>query len=112
MPNEKDGGPAFPRPTVGSDGAGTVDFGAEGMSPAGRPLPWRGAGTVDFGAEGMSLRDWYAGQALAAVIATTSAGQHRPGQGCADASTIEEKMAFDAYRIADAMLRAREGEAS
>jgi hypothetical protein len=38
-----DGGPAFPRPMVGSDVVGLVDAGAQGMS----------------------LRDWFAGQVLA-----------------------------------------------
>lgn len=41
-----DGGPAFSRPCVGSDQAGTVDFGAEGMS----------------------LRDYFAAKAMAAIL--------------------------------------------
>lgn len=56
----------------------------------------------------MTLRDWFAGQALAAIIAVTSAGQHQPekkhGKGVVDS------MALEAYAMADAMLAAREVE--
>lgn len=45
--------------------------------------------------QGISLRDWFAGQALAAI---------------ADNDEIREAIAFDAYALADAMMaeRARE----
>lgn len=46
QPKQNDGGPAFSRPCVGSDQAGTVDFGAEGMS----------------------LRDYFAAKAMAAML--------------------------------------------
>jgi hypothetical protein len=56
--------------------------------------------------DGMSLRDWFAGQALPAVIAATSAGQHHlqvePEQ------TAERALADAAYKLADAMLAARQ----
>ena len=45
---------------------------------------------------GMSLRDWFAGQALAGGISGDNSEDY----------TIDE-MAFDAYRIADAMIAAR-----
>jgi len=58
--------------------------------------------------DGMSLRDWFAGQAIGAIIAATSAGQHYPGAGRDDDRPIQDKMAADAYRIADALATARE----
>jgi hypothetical protein len=56
--------------------------------------------------DGMSLRDWFAGQALPAVIAATSAGQHQPH--VEPGQTQEQAMAVDAYALADAMLAARQ----
>jgi len=58
---------------------------------------------------GMTLRDWFAGQAIAAIITVTSAGQHHPGRSKPDASTLEG-MALDAYELADAMLATRQQE--
>ena len=56
-------------------------------------------GQVEFGTRGMSLRDWFAGQALIAI----------PHIGCG--SDLEpEQIAHDAYKIADAMLKARGGQ--
>ena len=55
---------------------------------------------------GMSLRDWFAGQALASVIIVTSAGQHRPEMREGE-THIRLAMARDAYDMADAMLAAR-----
>ena len=63
----------------------------------------------EFHQTGMTLRDWFAGQALPAIIAATSAGQHDPsakhGKG------VVGSMAADAYEIADAMITARKGGA-
>jgi len=56
--------------------------------------------------DGMTLRDWFAGQALPAIISATSAGQHQPlmpGNGV----TLIQAMARDAYDLADAMLAER-----
>lgn len=50
---------------------------------------------------GMSLRDWFAGQTITACFA--SAQYQR-------AATSVDKMASECYRMADAMLRAREGK--
>ena len=78
----KDGGPAFPL-----DNWDTIKW------PAGTP--------ADFGV-GMTLRDWFAGQALAAVIR-----QCNPlGQGGGE--TIRDMFARRSYEAADAMLAARE----
>ena len=77
-----DGGPAFPR---------TVQ---------------RWNDSLDHSVQGMSLRDWFAGQALPAVIAATSAGQHMPATRDSD-THIAFAITRDAYFIADAMLAAR-----
>lgn len=62
-----------------------------------------------YNERGMTLRDWFAGQALPAIVTATSAGQHDPsakhGKG------VVGSMAADAYEIADAMLAARKGDA-
>lgn len=56
---------------------------------------------------GMDLRDWFAGRAIGAIIAATSAGQHQAGNGYNDDRPIYDRLASDAYRIADAMLAER-----
>lgn len=57
---------------------------------------------------GMSLRDWFAGKALPAIIAATSHGVHDAGWGvCGPESTVEQRMAYDAYAMADAMIAER-----
>ncbi len=53
----------------------------------------------DNGYDGMSLRDWFAGQALAGILANTA----RLG--------IIEEAASTAYAYADAMLAARQSDA-
>ena len=54
--------------------------------------------------EGMTLRDWFAGQALNAIVTATSNGQHHPAR---DGRSLVEGMTHDAYELADAMLSAR-----
>lgn len=54
--------------------------------------------------EGMTLRDYFAGQALAAVYTRCDASPH------AEVRTAEA-VAKCAYNVADAMLAAREGGA-
>lgn len=73
----EDGGPAFPgdMPTVQLDG---------------NKLPF---------APGMSLRDWFAGQALAGVF------RHDGWLNTFDGD--QEELASRAYAVADAMLKAR-----
>ena len=71
MSETNDGGPAFARP--GSE--------------------------ASYSQEGMSLRDWFAGQALAGLMAHPTAEFTAKGG------------AAIAYEFADAMLRAREGGA-
>lgn len=52
--------------------------------------------------DGMSLRDWFAGQALAGLIAHEGLG----------AQSHCESLATGAFAVADAMLRARVGASS
>ena len=56
---------------------------------------------------GMTLRDYFAGQALAGVI-RTCAGDNWKASGH---SSIEAYFAFKSYTIANAMLSARKGGA-
>ena len=51
--------------------------------------------------DGMTLRDWFAGQALAGVINTCSADILANGEA------IEAMFARKAYSLADAMIRER-----
>lgn len=55
---------------------------------------------------GMTLRDHFAGKALPAVMLATSAGQHHPGP-VGSALPLVQRIADDAYKMADAMLAAR-----
>lgn len=73
-----DGGPAFPEHR-----AGPMYF----AGPNGQPRP------VMETVGGMSLRDWFAGQALAGMVPDTA-----------------QNKALAAYAIADAMLAAREAK--
>lgn len=79
MAETKDGGPAFPN-------------------------RWANEGEN----EGMTLRDWFAGKAIPAIIAATSDGKHQPN--IKDGEHIRFAIARDAYDMADAMLAAREGQ--
>lgn len=58
---------------------------------------------------GTSLRDAAALAALPAIITATSAGSHWPGlRGSLAEQPIEDRIAADAYRLADAFIAARE----
>lgn len=75
-----DGGPAFPSEIEVPNYRGSGAIGE----------------TITVKQRGMSLRDWFAGQALMAVFDyNTEAG-------------VEMNIARSAYRMADAMLKARE----
>ena len=74
MTDNDDGGPAFPRPASSAD-----------------------VGYVEPAEIGMSLRDWFAGQALAGIAATNILN-----------AKLGREVATLAYAIADAMLEARE----
>lgn len=77
----KDGGPAFPA----------------------RPREQMMGGTISAANEGMSLRDWFAGRALAGDAANNEEGcfSHKTS----DAQLLNQAQLY--YRIADAMLAAR-----
>ena len=58
------------------------------------------AETIDT--PGMTLRDWFAGQALASTMRLVTSYESAPGEGMA------QTFARRAYEMADAMLAARE----
>jgi len=80
-PKIDDGGPAFPVPSVGTGDP------RDGMTT---------------GSDGMTLRDWFAGQAAAAMIGGSLSARISTSAG--DAATL----ATASYRLADAMIRARQ----
>ncbi len=82
--NIDDGGPAFAHAIATVDGNGN-------------PLS---LGDIERNPIGMSLRDWFAGQALAGSLAGEP-GSH----------LIAERLAPDCYAFADAMIAARKGGA-
>lgn len=92
MSKKDDGGPAFPVPIVATkheSGKGYEELVL---------VPNKG--------RGMSLRDWFAGQALTAIMGDD---WYRDGGPEADNAWSEaaEGVARDAYTIADAMLTER-----
>ena len=88
MSEQDNGGPAFP------------------MSAH----PDHGYGPGESVKEGMTLRDWFAGQALAGILAhDASIDSAMPTESIRDTLTrTVECWAIRSYRIADAMLKARE----
>ena len=90
----EDGGPAFPQ---------MKNTGLAMMSEDGR------AHMDKEVTGGATLRDYFAGKVLPAVVTTTSAGQHQPLAGKPKGTSLVDAMATDAYRIADAMIAARKG---
>ena len=75
------------------------------MSDNPQAFPWyiQTNGTTTDGGSGMTLRDWFAGQAMAAILA-----KHPPVVGTA--SELSDDLACTArgaYSIADAMLTER-----
>lgn len=77
MAEINNGGPAFPTMHIDCNGSGSIQG-------------------------GMSLRDWFAGQALAGMLDFSGAHSY---QFADDAVALE--VATSAYEIADAMIRAR-----
>lgn len=83
------GGPAFPQ----------NDLSAYGMGPC------------EVGNDGMSLRDWFAGQALAAVLTEVWGNLRRGSAELEGPGTVFDLAADASYQVADAMLAARQSDA-
>lgn len=79
MTARADGGPAFPREDYQTDGA-----------PGTRPKL--------LGQEGMSLRDWYAGKAMEALVGDPA---------LTNLIGMEDTIAKQSFVMADAMVKAR-----
>ena len=94
MSTRDDGGPAFPRPAF-TPGFGQHDNAAE-------------AGFANTGAQGMSLRDWFAGQALAGWLASFGDDAQHPAHPAHCGRGLD--VAWYSYAIADAMLAARKAK--
>ncbi len=85
MSNTNNGGPAFPLV----------------------PVEYRGE--LVYGELGLTVRDYFAAKAMPAIydVAMREAEQ---GSGLLEDDQWRVGLAFDAYKMADAMLRAREAE--
>ena len=93
--SSNDGGPAFPTPALETIVQAQPD----------EPVDFH---TVATGIrEGMSLRDWFAGMAVTGIINDDGAKRKAAEQGVEG----PEAIAYFAYKLADAMLRAREEQA-
>ena len=82
------------------------------MSKPENPPAFSRAASVDplyNGQPGMTLRDYFAGQALPAVLRSASAVQHTPAMREGE-ETVLPAIARDAYELADAMLAQRTKE--
>lgn len=78
MSESENGGPAFPTDSAGRVGAFTWHY------------------------EGLSMRDWFAGQALAGYIAASAV------EAMFDTNASHEEAACRSYQLADAMLAERQ----
>jgi hypothetical protein len=93
MSTTKNGGPAFP---VETQSTGSQDEGEYGHQAS--------ASTWQF--PGMTLRDHFAARALPGILSMVAAGRHDTTDFTGLSAT--EVLARDSYRLADAMLKARE----
>src|SRR5574340_468080 len=93
VPTFTDGGPAFPTPVAGCN---------DGVYPA---------SSVVQGGEGMSLRDWFAGQALAGMLSNKGSSATLYALSIITYRPLDFPPPWNcakmAYALADAMLAAR-----
>ena len=71
----------------------------DGDSAFPRPVSWSEEGGTHRGTLGMTLRDYFAGQALAGICASS------PSDDCTN-----KYLAAESYGLADAMIKAREAK--
>lgn len=83
MTQKPDGGPAFP---------------SEG----------EGHGNPKYHSPGMSLRDYFAGQALMALIGNHAAQKRAALEALEMKNTIYDQVSWQAFQYADAMIAARD----
>jgi hypothetical protein len=74
------------------------------INDGGPAFPFKGYAGETYG---MTLRDWFASQAISAVYATAMR-EAEQGSGLLQDEHWRIGLAADAYKMADAMLRARE----
>jgi hypothetical protein len=75
----------------------TINNGEDSAFP--RPVSWSEEGGTHRGTLGMTLLDYFAGQALAGICASS------PSDDCTDKYIAEES-----YRLANAMIKARKAK--
>lgn len=102
MSAARDGGPAFPSTCV-NDGDRNI------TAPDGQIVPPNNAAFM----QGMTLRDYFAAKAMQAEMITTfsdatpEAAEEFVTAANVAGRSVEDHLAFNAYLVADAMLRAR-----
>jgi hypothetical protein len=97
---------------------------SEQINDGGSALPtadaYHPSGQIAYGRKGMTLRDWFAGQALNALVTADSMENHKQlsADGQADGTYFGRsfvcqdywyEVSQSAYAVADAMLKARGG---
>jgi hypothetical protein len=97
-----DGGPAFPSTSPYLPPQAAVYSGDQGW-PHAPATAYPAFPTVSY--PGMTLRDWFAGQALAGVMASPHIADHA-GTNKTDAEFVSG-LAMRSYMLADAMLAER-----
>ena len=97
-----------PASNVGADGARDGSAGGLGdllVSAPENPAAFPNTGNHTWGLKpeiGMTLRDWFAGQALAGILSSS----HYPPQGLGEAlDQFAAKVTDTAYHIAEAMMK-------
>lgn len=73
------------------------------------PCKWENPNGVPFTEFGMSLRDWFAGQALAGLLASPDGSVYRHTIETERTSSPAPTVAALACELADAMIDARNG---